>query len=128
MSDPTTLCAVLAGGASSAIVDLYTRRVPNALTLTIGATGVGLAAAHVTGTSLIDQPSDLQLPTYATDEALRRTEAAYFAASVDAPDTNARFAQSLELDFPILSDPSRDVARAYGVLGASGLAQRARVT
>ncbi|MCA1646324.1 MAG: amidohydrolase family protein [Chloroflexi bacterium] len=27
----------------------------------------------VTGTSLIDQPSDLALPTYSTDEALRRT-------------------------------------------------------
>ena len=32
MSDPTTFCAVLAGGASSAIVDLRTRRVPNELT------------------------------------------------------------------------------------------------
>src|SRR5438105_4240794 len=29
----------------------------------------------VTGTSLIDQPAYLQLPCYATDEALRRTEA-----------------------------------------------------
>jgi 5-methylthioadenosine/S-adenosylhomocysteine deaminase len=28
----------------------------------------------ITGTSLIDQPSDLELPLYATDEALRRTE------------------------------------------------------
>ena len=48
----------------------------------------------------------------------------YFAASVDAPETNARFAESLDLDFPILSDPSKSVARAYGVLGASGFAQR----
>jgi len=29
----------------------------------------------ITGTSLIDQPSDLALPYFATDEALRRTEA-----------------------------------------------------
>jgi 5-methylthioadenosine/S-adenosylhomocysteine deaminase len=29
----------------------------------------------MTGTSLIDRPSDLALPTFATDEALRRTEA-----------------------------------------------------
>jgi 5-methylthioadenosine/S-adenosylhomocysteine deaminase len=29
----------------------------------------------ITGTSLIDQPSDLELPRFATDEALRRTEA-----------------------------------------------------
>jgi peroxiredoxin Q/BCP len=28
------------------------------------------------------------------------------------------------LDFPILSDPSKDVARAYGVLSASGYASR----
>ena len=48
----------------------------------------------------------------------------YFAASVDSPDTNARFAQSLDLDYPILSDPAKDVARAYGVLSASGFASR----
>jgi thioredoxin-dependent peroxiredoxin len=41
---------------------------------------------------------------------------AYFTASVDAPDVNKRFAESLELDYPILSDPGKDVARAYGVL------------
>ena len=52
MSDPTTLCAVLAGGASSAIVDLRTRRVPNELTLAIGAVGVALAAVHMTGVSV----------------------------------------------------------------------------
>jgi prepilin peptidase CpaA len=52
MSDPTTFCAVLAGGASSAIVDLRTRRVPNELTLAIGALGVALAAVHMTGVSV----------------------------------------------------------------------------
>ena len=41
---------------------------------------------------------------------------AYFAASVDKPEKSRRFAESLELDFPILSDPDRTVARAYGVL------------
>jgi peroxiredoxin Q/BCP len=41
---------------------------------------------------------------------------AYFTASVDAPDVNKKFAESLELDYPILSDPAKDVARAYGVL------------
>ena len=55
---------------------------------------------------------------------MRRFAVAYFAASVDTPETNAKFAKSLDLDFPILSDPSRDVARAYGVLGPSGFAQR----
>jgi peroxiredoxin Q/BCP len=48
-----------------------------------------------------------------------------FAASVDAPETNAQFAESLGIAYPILSDASRDVARAYGVLSRSGYAQRA---
>lgn len=48
----------------------------------------------------------------------------YFAASVDSAETNARFAASLELDYPILSDPTRDVAQAYGVLSPSGFASR----
>ena len=48
----------------------------------------------------------------------------YFAASVDSVDTNTRFAQSLGVDYPILSDPGRQVARAYGVLSASGYASR----
>jgi peroxiredoxin Q/BCP len=58
---------------------------------------------------------------------LRRSGVEYFAASVDAPDTNARFAASLDLDYPVLSDPTRDTARAYGVLGPSGFASRATV-
>ena len=41
---------------------------------------------------------------------------AYFAASVDEPETNKKFAESLELDYPILSDPDKDVARSYGVI------------
>jgi len=47
-----------------------------------------------------------------------------FAASVDSPEANESFAQSLGLEYPILSDPSRDVARAYGVLSPSGFASR----
>jgi len=47
-----------------------------------------------------------------------------FAASVDSPEANASFARSLGLAYPILSDPSRDVARAYGVLSPSGFASR----
>jgi thioredoxin-dependent peroxiredoxin len=43
---------------------------------------------------------------------------AYFAASVDTPDVNAEFAKSLDLDFPILSDPGKQVASAYGVVNA----------
>ena len=48
----------------------------------------------------------------------------YFAASVDNPDTNAAFAKSLGVEYPILSDPTKATARAYGVLGASGFARR----
>jgi thioredoxin-dependent peroxiredoxin len=48
----------------------------------------------------------------------------YFGASVDTPETNARFAESLGVGYPILSDPTKMVARAYGVLGASGFASR----
>jgi peroxiredoxin Q/BCP len=55
---------------------------------------------------------------------LRRLDVRYFAASVDTPETNAKFAASLGIDYPILSDPTKATARAYGVLGASGLASR----
>ena len=48
----------------------------------------------------------------------------YFAASVDTPETNAKFAASLGIDYPILSDPTKAVARAYGVLAPSGMASR----
>ena len=41
---------------------------------------------------------------------------AYFTASVDPAEVNEKFAESLELDYPILSDPGKDVARAYGVV------------
>jgi thioredoxin-dependent peroxiredoxin len=55
---------------------------------------------------------------------LQRFNVRYFGASVDSAETNARFAQSLGITYPILSDPSKSVARAYGVLGASGYASR----
>ncbi len=47
-----------------------------------------------------------------------------FAASVDTPETNARFAESLGIDYPILSDPEKKTARAYGVLSSSGFPSR----
>ena len=49
---------------------------------------------------------------------------AYFAASTDPVEKNAKFAESLGLDFPILSDPTKETARAYGVLGFTGMASR----
>lgn len=56
---------------------------------------------------------------------MRQFDVAYFAASVDSPETNAKFAQSLGADYPILSDPTKAAARAYGVLAPSGYASRA---
>jgi peroxiredoxin Q/BCP len=50
--------------------------------------------------------------------------APYFAASVDSAETNRRFADSLGAPYPILSDPTKEAARAYGVLGPSGYASR----
>ena len=45
----------------------------------------------------------------------------YFAASADDAETNKKFAESLELDYPILSDPGRETARAYGVISGDGM-------
>ena len=44
--------------------------------------------------------------------------------SVDDAETNRKFAAEHEADFPILSDPDKKVADAYGVLGATGFASR----
>ena len=48
----------------------------------------------------------------------------YYAASVDSLETNMKFAASLGVDYPILSDPTRNVARVYGVLGPGGHSSR----
>jgi peroxiredoxin Q/BCP len=37
---------------------------------------------------------------------------------------NREFAGSIGVKYPILSDPSKATARAYGVLGGSGFARR----
>jgi peroxiredoxin Q/BCP len=50
---------------------------------------------------------------------LREYEVAYFMASVDEVDGekgNKAFAESEKADFPILSDPSKATATAYGVV------------
>lgn len=49
-------------------------------------------------------------------EMLRAFDVAYFTASCDRPEKNAEFATSLELDYPILSDPTRETAAEYGVV------------
>ena len=40
----------------------------------------------------------------------------YFGASTDKPQKIRKFAESLELDYPLLSDAGKQVAKAYGVL------------
>jgi peroxiredoxin Q/BCP len=38
--------------------------------------------------------------------------------SVDTPEDNKKFAEQEQADFPLLSDPGKEVAAAYGVLAA----------
>ena len=53
-------------------------------------------------------------------EELRKLNAVYFTASCDEAELNKKFAQSLGLNYPILSDPTRETARAYGVVSGEG--------
>ena len=52
ISDPLIVLAVVGTGAASAVVDLYTRRVPNPLTLGVTVLGVTFAAVGLTGMSI----------------------------------------------------------------------------
>jgi peroxiredoxin Q/BCP len=55
--------------------------------------------------------------------ALRKYDVAYFMASVDPVEGekgNKAFAASEKADFPLLGDPEKKVAAAYGVLNAEG--------
>ena len=49
---------------------------------------------------------------------------AFFAASVDPADVNKKFAESLDAKYPILSDPDKSVAKAFGVISPRGFANR----
>ncbi len=60
----------------------------------------------------------------ANGEALRATSVAYFTASVDKPEDNLKFVEKHSFNFPILSDPDKTTAKAYGVLNARGMANR----
>lgn len=61
----------------------------------------------------------------ANSATLKGTNVAYFTASTDDQKTNADFAKSLDLDYPILCDPDRKVGMAYGVVAApTGYAKR----
>lgn len=41
--------------------------------------------------------------------------------SLDSEEKNREFAEALDANFPLLSDPDKQVARAYGVLGVTRL-------
>ena len=55
---------------------------------------------------------------------IREYDVSYFMASVDPLEKNIEFAKETEADFPLLSDPDKSVARAYGVLHTLGFAKR----
>jgi thioredoxin-dependent peroxiredoxin len=69
-------------------------------------------------------------------DLIRKYDVQYFMASVDSAEKNEEFAKATsvmlngkevmkaEADFPLLSDPTKEVAKAYGVLNERGLANR----
>jgi peroxiredoxin Q/BCP len=75
-------------------------------------------------------------------DKIRHYDVAYFMASVDSLEENTKFAKATsvtlqgrgggastvvdkkEADFPILSDPTKETAKAYGVLSQAGFANR----
>jgi peroxiredoxin Q/BCP len=57
-------------------------------------------------------------------DLIKKYDVAYFMISVDPLDKNTDFAKAQHADFPLLSDPTKETANAYGVLGRSGVANR----
>src|SRR5690242_19124416 len=71
-------------------------------------------------------------------DRIKKYDVAYFMASVDPLEDNIRFAKATtvdvigtgqkvdkkEADFPMLSDPTKETAKAYGVLSDRGFANR----
>ncbi len=57
-------------------------------------------------------------------DLIRHYDVTYFMASVDPIDKNKGFAAEQKADFPLLSDPTKATARAYGVLNMMGIANR----
>jgi peroxiredoxin Q/BCP len=55
---------------------------------------------------------------------VREYDVSYFMASVDPLEKNTGFAKDSGAHFPLLSDPGKEVAAAYGVLNAGGVANR----
>jgi prepilin peptidase CpaA len=61
ISEAIVVGTVVASVGASAIVDLYTRRVPNPLTIGIAAVGITLAATHVSGVGVVGAFAGLAL-------------------------------------------------------------------
>ena len=58
-------------------------------------------------------------------DVIKAYDVAYFMASVDTPELNKQFSDKENANFPLLSDPDKKVATAYGVVDAThALAQR----
>ena len=55
---------------------------------------------------------------------LKDLEVAYFMASVDPIEENIKFALDNDADFPLLSDPTKETAKAYDVLAFYGVPKR----
>jgi thioredoxin-dependent peroxiredoxin len=60
----------------------------------------------------------------ANGDKIRKFDVAYFMASVDPLEENTKFAAQEKADFPLLSDPDKKTATAYGVLSARGMSNR----
>jgi peroxiredoxin Q/BCP len=57
-------------------------------------------------------------------DLIRAYDVTYFMASVDKVEDNTGFAKQQNADFPLLSDPDKATAKAYGVLMPQGYARR----
>lgn len=55
---------------------------------------------------------------------IRKYDVTYFMASVDPIEDNTKFGAEYKADFPLLSDPTKETAKAYGVLSDRGFASR----
>lgn len=49
-------------------------------------------------------------------DMIKKYDVAYFMASVDDAETNRKFAEQEQVNFPFLSDPEKKTALAYGVV------------
>jgi|SRR6478736_3877386 peroxiredoxin Q/BCP len=57
-------------------------------------------------------------------DLIKKYDVKYFMISVDPVEQNKAFADAQHADFPLLADPEKNTANAYGVLGGSPVAKR----